>query len=85
MQEIGKLALTQKAMAQFEKMHGPVESPKDGDSENGPLIICAECQEDWPCERMGIMLISQALAMLQSMIPTGNMSSLLQRFSQPPR
>lgn len=68
--------LTQLGMAQFEKLHGPVQ-------EEGAagMIVCRTCDMDWPCHRMGIMLITQALAMFQTMLPTGNMGALLQRFS----
>jgi len=75
--DITKAMLMQQAMQQFEKLHQPVQADD--------LIVCNACEEDWPCERMGVILISQALAMLQSMLPSGGMGSLLSRFSSPPR
>jgi hypothetical protein len=80
MDEISKLSLTQAGMAQFETMHSPIQA-NAGSSFNVGTIICNACDEDWPCERMGVMLMVQAMAMIQSMIPTGNMASVLQRFS----
>jgi hypothetical protein len=77
MDEMIKMNLTQRGMAQFERLHSPVEETEDTEV----TIICKACDEDWPCQRMSIVLISQALAMLQSMLPTGNLQSVLQRFS----
>lgn len=67
--------LTQEGMAQFETLHGPTKFEEEA------RIVCAVCDTDWPCNRMATMLIVQALAMLQSMIPSGNMGALLSRFS----
>jgi len=81
MEEIQRATLAQQALAQFEDLHKPVDQGEDRNP-NQVRIICTECQEDWPCERMSIVLISQSISMLTKMIPSGNLSSVLSRFSQ---
>lgn len=76
MEEIQKASMAQKGLAQFEKLHSPVEV-----SEQSPSIMCITCEEDWPCERMSIVLISQSISVLTSMLPSGNLSSVLSRFA----
>jgi len=75
MDEIQKATMAQRGLTQFEKLHEPVETKEN-------LIECITCNEDWPCERMSIVLISQSLSMVMKMIPSGNLGSVLQRFSQ---
>ena len=78
MEDIQRATLAQRGLEQFEKLHQPVEM-----GENKPDgIVCITCGEDWPCERMGIILISQSISVLTKMLPTGNLSSVLSRFSQ---
>lgn len=74
--------LTALGMAQFEVIHGPVRG--DVDDANS-TIICDACQEDWPCQRMSTVLISQALMMLQQMLPNmagGGVGGVIQRFTR---
>jgi len=75
MEDIQRATMAQRGLSQFEKMHQPVESRPD-------YIECITCGEDWPCERMSVVLISQSISALMRMLPTGNMQSVLQRFSQ---
>jgi hypothetical protein len=80
MEDLQRATMAQRGLAQFEKLHQPVQVAEK--SESGQDIVCLQCEEDWPCERMSIVLISQSISMLAKMIPSGNMSQLLSRFSQ---
>lgn len=82
--------LTAEGMAQFERLHGPVKETgmlvavsEEGISEEEPaeFVVCTTCKTDFPCPRMATMLIVQGMAMLQSMIPSGNMAAVLSRFA----
>ena len=71
--------LTALGMAQFEQIHGPVRE------DTTEKIICEECQEDWPCQRMATVLISQSIMMLQQSIPGlsgGGVGGVFQRFAR---
>lgn len=74
MEDLKQATLAQRGLQQFEKMHAPVEK--------GNTIECEACEEDWPCMRMSLVLISQSISMLVKMIPGGGISSVLSRFSQ---
>jgi len=74
MEEVQRATLAAAGLAQFEKKHQPVQTQEN-------LIECITCGEDWPCERMGIVLVSQSLSVLMKMIPSGNLQSVLSRFS----
>ena len=78
---IERQTLTAQGMAQFESLHAPVKAPGEVNGEKTELVVCRTCKQDFPCERMGIMLLVQGLALLQSMIPSGNMGALLGRFA----
>lgn len=77
---IERQKLTAEGMAQFELLHAPVKLPSEVNGEETELVVCRTCKEDFPCSRMGTMLIVQGMAMLQSMIPSGNMGAILGRF-----
>jgi len=79
-EHIERAQLTQEGMAQFELLHAPVKLPSEVNGAEAELVVCRTCKQDFPCERMGIMLIVQGMAMLQSMIPSGNMGAILGRF-----
>lgn len=77
---IERAQLIQEGMSQFETLHAPVKLPSEVSGKETELVVCRTCKEDFPCSRMGIMLIVQGMAMLQSMIPSGNMGAILGRF-----
>lgn len=77
-EQMERAKLTTLGMTQFENLHAPVRAS------DGELIHCDECQEDWPCSRMGVMLVSQSIMMLQQMLPNmgGGVGGVLGRFSR---
>lgn len=68
----------QKALQQFDSWHRPtVEKNDKGDD----VYVCSTCDTDFPCERMFLFMMLQGIASLTAMIPSGNMASILKRFS----
>jgi len=76
-QDMEKAKNVQLGLSQFEKTHLPIiEKDKDGES----IFVCPTCDVDFPCERMLLFMLMQSIAAFTSMMPTGNMGSVLARF-----
>jgi hypothetical protein len=63
----------QLGLQQFEQWHLAVQVSDHWE--------CLHCKVDFPCERMLMFMLIQSLAALSSMIPSGNMGSILNRFA----
>lgn len=63
----------QAALQQFDTIHQPVKWDSD-------KWYCGTCESDFPCERMLLFMLVQGLAAMSAMLPTGNMSALMNRF-----
>lgn len=77
-EDLEKAKMVQLGLQQFEREHLAVSS---SDSNGHPIIICASCGVDFPCERMFLFMLIQSLSAFSAMIPSGNMGALLTRFS----
>jgi hypothetical protein len=76
--KLAEAQVVQKGLQQFDRLHRPFEEMnRDGET----LLVCNTCGIDFPCERMLSFMMLQGVASLTAMIPTGNMASVLKRFS----
>jgi len=73
-QDLEKAKNVQLGLSQFESLHLP---KKD---EGSDTLVCPTCDVDFPCERMLLFMLMQSIAAFSSMMPSGNMGSVLARF-----
>jgi len=77
-QDMEKAKNIQLGLAQFERTHIPEWTE---DNNGNQILICPQCTVDFPCDRMLTFMLLQAITAFSSMIPSGNMAGIMQRFS----
>jgi len=77
-QDMEKARNIQLGLMQFERTHIPEETT---DNNGNKILICPQCTVDFPCERMLLFMLLQSITAFSSMLPTGNMGAIMQRFA----